>query len=364
MPAGRDSRGHAEPSVSVVMAARNEAVFVAGALNSVLQQTLEAIEVIVVDDRSTDETPAILRGIAQRDSRVRIIDCASQGLAAALNCGAAAARAPFLARMDADDLAEPSGMNRQLSFLERHGSVGAVGGAIELIDALGHRIGRVRFPTRSRAIRKTLRIRNCLAHSAVMMRTAAFRQAGGYRQAFFGCEDYDLWLRLAETHDLANLDDVVTRHRIHLSQFTTAALQSQALGAIAARLCERRRASGRPEPSLPESGFTREWVEEAGVEGPALAAALARHCLARVETLGRSPLVSDEDLDLLLKSGLAWIGVDGRPQLDAGAEWLRAKRHLRSGGLNQAATALARSVRIAPFFLVGRLLDRLATQYR
>jgi hypothetical protein len=344
------------------MAVRNGSPFLTGAIESIVRQTMSDLELIVVDDGSTDDTAAVLRGFALKDQRIKIHTHGTRGLAACLNEGVNQARAPLVARLDADDLAEPDRLARQVGFLSQHQHVATLGGAIELIDAEARSLGRVRFPTQNSVIRKTLRLKNCIAHSAVVVRTAAVRGVGGYREAFLGAEDYDLWLRLTETHGIANLREVVTRYRLHSAQFTSSSLEDQALSAIAARLCSERRAGSGQEPPLPKDRFTRKWVEDAGIGGAALAELLARHCLAFVETLGRSSLVSNEELDALLRSSAGWIGEGGSRTMNAGAHWLFTKRQARTASLPGAARSLARCVTTDPSFLSGRLLRRMSPQ--
>ncbi len=181
------------PRVSVVMPVRDGERFLREALDSTLAQTLDDLELIVVDDGSTDATPAILAEAAQRDSRVRVQRQEPGGLTVALNAGCALARAPLIARMDADDVMLPDRLERQVAYLDAHPDVALLGGGIVLVDETGREIDRE--PGRPQL---DFLVRNELTHATVMMRADAFRALGGYR--LDQSEDYDLWLRFDERY--------------------------------------------------------------------------------------------------------------------------------------------------------------------
>ena len=154
--------------VSVVMPVRDGERFVAEAIGSVLGQTVSDLELIVVDDGSTDSTPALLAGVA--DPRVRVLTQPPSGLAPALNAGCAEAAAPVIARMDADDVALPDRLEWQLAFLDAHPDVALLGGGIVLVDEEGRE-----FDREPAAAAPALVDRNDLVHGTVVMRTESFR---------------------------------------------------------------------------------------------------------------------------------------------------------------------------------------------
>src|SRR5437879_2375502 len=129
-----------EPRVSVVLPVRDGARFLRDALESVLAQTLGDFELLVVDDGSQDETPEILAEV--RDERLLVLRQERLGLVAALNRGIGAAHAPYLARMDADDVSLPERLERQLAYLDARPQVALVAPGVEAIDEQG-RPGRV-----------------------------------------------------------------------------------------------------------------------------------------------------------------------------------------------------------------------------
>src|SRR5260370_34687140 len=122
------------PPVSVVMSVYNGARFLDQAINSIRAQTYRDFEFIIVDDGSTDETPALLSGHAMADSRIRILSQENRGLIESLNRGFAAATGTYIARMDADDVAKPYRLEKQLDFLTANPGIALGGVAIEIID--------------------------------------------------------------------------------------------------------------------------------------------------------------------------------------------------------------------------------------
>ena len=168
------------PRVSVVLAVRDGAPWVGDAVRSILGQTLTELELVVVDDGSTDDTPQTLARFA--DARLRVARRTQLGLTRSLNEGVSLARAPLIARLDADDVAAPERLARQLAFLDAHPEIGLLGtGAIE-IDATGREVGRVVPPAADADIRRALIRRNVFVHSSVVMRRQALASARRLRR--------------------------------------------------------------------------------------------------------------------------------------------------------------------------------------
>jgi glycosyltransferase involved in cell wall biosynthesis len=205
-----------DPLVSVLLPVWNGERFLAAAIASITAQTLTAFELIVVDDGSTDASAAIAQAAAARDPRIAVLTRPHGGITEALNAGIAVARGVYLARMDADDWADPSRLARQVTYLDAHPGCVAVGSAIEVIDGDEASLGVMRFPLEHEAILETLLGGcNALAHPSVLMRRASVLAAGGYRAGYAPAEDLDLWLRLQERGELANLAEPLLRYRRH-----------------------------------------------------------------------------------------------------------------------------------------------------
>jgi glycosyltransferase involved in cell wall biosynthesis len=238
------------PLISVLLPVRDAAPYLDAALDSLARQTLGDFEIIAIDDGSADRSRDILARHAAADSRIAVHAQAPQGLIATLNRGLALARGTYLARMDADDVAWPDRFAAQAAYLAAHPSVALVGGAVQEIDAAGRPGASRRPPTKPAAIRALLPERNCIAHPTVMARRAALVAAGGYRAAFVAAEDYDLWLRLSEVADLANLPAVVLSHRLHQATVSIERVEQQILSEFAAREAGRRRRAGEADPTV------------------------------------------------------------------------------------------------------------------
>jgi hypothetical protein len=267
-----------DPVVSAAMAVYNGERFVADAVESILSQSVRDLELVIVDDGSTDATPRILDRYARRDSRIVLLRQENRGFAQSLNRAVVAARGPFVAVLDADDVAPPDRLEHQLEYLAEHEAVALVGGAVIFVDGEGRSFAEHRYPTSDAEIRAALELTTPFVHSAVTARRAALLTTGLYRPQFAGAVDTDLWLRLSERFELANLERPVVRYRIHLDQTTSRSLEDQSMCALAARTGWRLRTQGLADPfedvasidlaamvaaGVPESSITEEYVRMA-----------------------------------------------------------------------------------------------------
>jgi glycosyltransferase involved in cell wall biosynthesis len=200
------------------MAVHNGAPWVEAATASVLGQTLPDLELIAVDDGSTDETADLL--YAFHEPRLRVERQPRAGLTRSLNRALSLARAPLVARLDADDISLPERLNRQYAFLAAHPEVGLLGTAAREVDEAGREAGVVRPPEDDRAIRRALIRRNPFVHSSVMVRRTLVEQVGGYDVSFAVAQDYDLWLRLSGITRMANLGEPLVIRRLVAGRVT------------------------------------------------------------------------------------------------------------------------------------------------
>jgi len=194
------------------MPVHDGAPWVRDAVASILAQTLEDLELIVVDDGSTDATPGILAEV--RDSRLRVERRPPSGLTRTLNVALGLARSALLARLDADDLALPERLERQRAFLAAHAEVGLLGTGAREVDEAGRTVREIRPPADDRAIRRALIRRNPFVHSSVMMRRNVLERVGGYDEALPVAQDYDLWMRMSQHTRLANLPEPLVVRRL------------------------------------------------------------------------------------------------------------------------------------------------------
>ena len=306
--------------------------FVAEAVESVLSQTLDDLELILVDDGSTDSTPALLAGFARGDARVRVLTQAAGGLTAALNAGCALVRAPLIARMDADDVALPDRLERQLAFLHAHPDVALLGGGIVLVDEAGREFDRE--PGR---IAPDLSRRNELVHGTVVMRGEAFRSLGGYR--LDQSEDYDLWLRFEEQHGVAALAEPVIRYRFHPGQFSVTTLERQALGSRCVRAAAVERRAGQADPLDGVERLDPEVAGRLGVSQEEVDRDVIVDAVQWSATLRR--VGRNAEAEALLDAAACVPGAPSRRTLARRARLLLLKRAARRGRVRESARQLA-----------------------
>jgi glycosyltransferase involved in cell wall biosynthesis len=241
-----------QPKVTVLIASYNGERFIRETVGSVLAQTFAGLELLVVDDGSTDGTREILRSIAGADTRMRVIEKDNEGLIATLNRGIAEARGTYIARLDHDDLSRPSRIERQTAFLDGNPDFVGVGCLIQNIDAGGRPIGQVRirherlvhdpaaFPPRQQ----------WLYGPTPMVRADVLRRVGGYRRQFVAAEDRDLCWRLGEVGRLERLPEVLVEHRHHDANMSRRARRTQTYSALLSDLSAIARHFGRDDSSI------------------------------------------------------------------------------------------------------------------
>ena len=239
------------PRLSVAVTAYNAQRFLGETIESVLAQDFADFEFLLLDDGSTDQTAEIANSYAARDPRMQVISRENRGMPASLNQLFAAARAPLVARLDADDVCEPTRFSRQVAFLDEHPDHGLVGSQAHAIDEAGRRVPRLdaQVPCAHEDVLAALPLYNPFYHPAVMVRRDMVIAAGGYRDIFRDTEDYELWLRLSECTCMANLPEVLLNYRWHLGQTSSRNMAGQARKAAIAWLAHLERAAGRPDPT-------------------------------------------------------------------------------------------------------------------
>jgi glycosyltransferase involved in cell wall biosynthesis len=206
---------------SVLMTVYNCQNYVKTAVASALAQVAGEFEVVVIDDGSTDLTRQILDGF--EDPRLTVVHCGRLGRSKALNLGVEKCAAPYIAILDADDVALPHRLREQIAYLDANADVALAGSRYRpFIDKDGKSTGEDVFPLEFPEIAHELRQFRCpLFHSSVMFRKEAIRDAGGYDEGLASNEDWDLYARLALSAGLpiANIDERLSLKRIHREQF-------------------------------------------------------------------------------------------------------------------------------------------------
>ncbi|MBW8769597.1 MAG: glycosyltransferase [Gemmatimonadetes bacterium] len=208
------------PRVSVVMAVHDGERYIGAAVDSILGQQLGDLELIVVDDGSTDRSAEIVR--ARDDRRVRLItNERNLGLAPSLNVGLAAARGELVARLDADDVALPQRLARQVAFMDANPRVALLGSWYREMAADGTPGALVKLPTEHWELRWHMCLYSPFAHSAVLWRrTLVAERVGAYDERLAYSMDFDLWRRIAERLEVANVPESLLHLRAHERSMT------------------------------------------------------------------------------------------------------------------------------------------------
>ena len=202
------------PDISVVLPFHNAGATLPRALESIQQQTCQHLEIICVDDGSRDDGADIVRHAATGDARIRLCQPGRVGLVEALATGCAEANGPFIARMDADDIALPARLEKQLALLRGNPQMGLCGTQVRIVGPAA-RIGAHRYQhwlnalTSPELVAREIFIECPVAHPAFLLRREAYESVGGYVDLGWA-EDYDLVLRLhAAGWAMANVSEVL-----------------------------------------------------------------------------------------------------------------------------------------------------------
>ncbi len=205
--------GSATPAVSVVMPAYDRERLLPAAMDSVLAQTFDDFELIVVDDGSSDRTAEVAASTG--DPRVRVVrNERNLGVGASRNVGLDQARGEFVANLDSDDLAHPRRLERQVARLRARPELALLGSWAQRIDADGRATEVIRRPCGTARIRSQLLFRNCFKNTTVIGRRDVLLQHR-YREQFTVNEDVDLHVRVALAHEVDNLPEVLASYREH-----------------------------------------------------------------------------------------------------------------------------------------------------
>jgi glycosyltransferase involved in cell wall biosynthesis len=243
--------------VSVVMPIYNGQRFLREAVGSVLAQTHRDFELLAVDDGSSDATPAIIAELAAADRRVRVVTQANGGGARARNRALQEARADWVVNLDQDDVMLPSRIERQLAFIALHPEVRAFSCRAYYINPEGQIFGKTRCEplTTPEAFRRYVAANRPIGinHPGAALHRRTIIAAGGYRAAFEGAEDLDLWNRLAERgHLVLQQDEVLMKYRIHGDSVMASHTRQCWQKGEWVIACIASRRAGRPEPTWEE----------------------------------------------------------------------------------------------------------------
>lgn len=339
-----------EPDVDIILPVYNAERTLESAVKSILSQTNSSLRLIAIDDGSTDNSSTLLRAFAERDSRVRVLSQPNSGIVAALNTGLAASTAPIIARQDADDLSFPTRLEIQLRYLNLHPSCVAVSAWAEHIDSDGRPLGSFARPgPPSEADPTWIPVREpYLVHPFLMVRAHALKAAGGYRYVY-QAEDADLYWRLQEIGELANLTEVLGYYRLHADSLMSASIENGRVAALYSELAgisASRRRAGSDDMTFPECDWRRKLV---GLSSEALMSS-------------QTQLSGSERTFLMQAYGAKLMDLcEFRPYELARDDCLYLRQHVAPDGLASPINAAELKSRIARSTLrllrAGRFLD-------
>lgn len=206
------------PVVSVIMPMRNAEAYVAQAIESILCQSFQNLELIVIDDQSTDQSRKIVESVLHNDSRIKLINGSAQGIAAAKNTGLHHASGKFVMFCDADDLYAKTCIETAMNWLASNSDVGAVCAQFALMDCNGGNIVNLDSGECSCDITEELLSGKTRTHLCTFtIRREFIEMIGGFREFFVSAEDIDFQLRLAEVCKVFHIPNIVYFYRLHNS---------------------------------------------------------------------------------------------------------------------------------------------------
>lgn len=258
-----------EPLVSVYIPVHNAAPYLRQAVESVLKQTLPDLELIIVDDGSTDGSGDIADECGRLDGRVAVHHLPRMGRAAAANEGIGLARGKYVARLDADDVSLPQRLSKQAALMESRPDIGVCSAWLR---CFGARKNVMTCPTEPEVIRCALLFDSCVWNGAVMIRREVLGEGLGYRSLgqHSVAEDYDLWARMAVLTKMTSVAEVLVLYRIYPGQSASAHVAEKAACVQQVRLEQLLRLGMTPSPGDMETHRAvaslevpscREWVE-------------------------------------------------------------------------------------------------------
>jgi len=284
------------PSITVLMSVHNGMPYLVEAVQSIFSQTTEDWRFVIVNDGSTDASREYLDGLM--DPRLHVVHQEKQGLAAALNHGMQHCHTDLIARLDSDDVALPTRLEKQIAFMHRHPEVGLLGTQF-------NRLGQVRagFPSKlpcdhAAIMEALLAGRHAMCHPTIVCRTELLKAVGGYWQHPIA-QDWDMYLKMGEQSKLANLDEVLLNYRIH-----NASLNGQRLAAIRhhqryAAECARRRQTKGTAISLSEyTSIERRYPWSWRLRERLNESAMRRYRAAMTNILGKHPILGYAQLGI------------------------------------------------------------------
>lgn len=199
------------------MSAFNAEKYISQAIESILKQTCDDFEFIILNDGSTDKTREIIQNYTKQDKRIRLINNNKNfGLTRSLNIGLEEARGKYIARIDADDLSEPERLQKQYEFMEANPEYALAGSWVKIIDSEGREMTVRKLPTDIKLIKFNFIFgKPCLWHSSIFFRKEEMDKVGNYDEEYKYSQDLNLYVRLLKTKKITNVPEFLIQHRLH-----------------------------------------------------------------------------------------------------------------------------------------------------
>lgn len=209
------------PKVSVVMPAYNAEQYIREAIESILHQTFSNFEFIIIDDGSTDGTPHIIQEYPQRDDRIILLENKKNiWVSITANRGMDIAKGEYIARMDADDISMLDRFEKQVAFLDNNTDIGILGSAINIVNVSGKPTRKKKYHLQDSIIKRNMYYQIPICQGTLMMRTSLIRKYWWYNSDFLLSEDDELYFRLSQYTQFANLSDILLHVRINPTSIT------------------------------------------------------------------------------------------------------------------------------------------------
>jgi len=255
----KDKSNQRSVAVSVITCCYNAARFLEEAIESVIGQSYNDFEHILIDDGSTDSTPEIISSYENRDRRIKLIrKVYNTGPSDSRNKGIAVARGEWVAILDADDVAMPNKLERQLKFVRENGNIALVGSDFIEIDELGNRIKEHDYPSNHRKLVQNLEHKGkFFPHSSALFPTRLAKDIGIYHPHFDRCMDLDLFLRLSRKGTLYCINLPLVKVRKYRDSYSRSNDVLQQTYGMAAVVCHFLRTMTKNDPS---NGDRNEWL--------------------------------------------------------------------------------------------------------
>lgn len=207
--------------VTVIILTYNKAHFVSESIQSVLAQNYTNLEIIVIDDASTDSTKEFLE-LFLKNNQIRFIQNKKNiGISQNRNYGVFLAKGKFVAMLDGDDVwLDCDKLTKQVKYLEENPECGAVGTWVVQIDEYGSNIKKIAYEEKDESLRKSILYRNPMANSSVLFRREVAQRVGGYDDSLVTMEDHDLWLKIGVQSTLATLPIYALGYRVYQGNIT------------------------------------------------------------------------------------------------------------------------------------------------